>query len=84
MQCQQRRVPRQDSDQDSGERATRTYDDVLRFCETPRSLQEIVDFVGMKSRRWVRKKYLAPMLGSLPELTIPDKPNSKYQKYRRK
>lgn len=36
----------------------------------------------MKDKKWVRKKYIVPLLqdGQL-RMTIPDKPNSQYQKY---
>ncbi len=73
----------QDTPQDAGVGMEQGRAAVLRFCETPRSLQEIMDFLVLKDRKWVRAKYLIPLLQqALLELTIPDKPNSKYQKYR--
>ncbi len=55
---------------------------VLEFCRFPRSLNEIMAMLEMDSRKWVREKYVLPLLGTKLELTIPDKPNSRLQKYR--
>ena len=54
---------------------------ILRICENPRSLLEIAEYLGVKDRRTVRK-YLRPLLeqGRIA-MTIPDKPNSRFQKY---
>ena len=38
--------------------------------------------LGVKDARWVRKQYIAPILGTLLEMTIPEKPRSQHQKYR--
>lgn len=44
---------------------------------------EILAELGLKSRRRMRENYLAPALkAGLIEYTIPDKPNSRLQKYR--
>lgn len=38
--------------------------------------------LGVNDRRWVRKKYIAPFIGTKIQMTIPDKPNSQNQKYK--
>lgn len=37
--------------------------------------------LGVNDRRWVRKKYITPFIGTKLQMTIPDKPNSQNQKY---
>ena len=57
-------------------------DKILEFCITPRSITEISALLGVNDKKWVRKKYIAPLIGVKLELTIPDKPNSRKQQYR--
>lgn len=57
-------------------------DKVFEFCKTPKSVVEIADMLGVNDRRWVRKKYIAPFIGTRLQMTIPDKPNSQNQKYK--
>lgn len=55
---------------------------ILNFCKTPKSSEEILHFIGIKSRKYLREKILRPLLSSNKlNMTIPDKPNSKLQKY---
>ena len=54
---------------------------VFEFCKSPKSIVEIAEMLGVNDRRWVRKKYIAPYIGTKLQMTIPDKPNSKNQKY---
>lgn len=56
--------------------------EILEYCKTPRSIKEILEFCGAKSRTTFIKNHLAPLIseGKL-RMTIPDKPNSKKQKY---
>ena len=55
---------------------------ILKFCEKPKSRQEIQEYLGFKSRNNLIYRYIRPLLkkGKL-ELTIPDKPHSQNQKY---
>lgn len=47
------------------------------------SNQDILIAFGLKDRRRLREAYIAPALqAGLIEYTLPDKPNSRYQKYR--
>ena len=55
---------------------------VFEFCKSPKSIVEIADMLGVNDRRWVRKKYVAPFIGTRLQMTIPDKPNSQNQKYK--
>lgn len=54
---------------------------VFEFCKSPKSIAEIANMLGVNDRRWVRKKYIAPFIGTKLQMTIPDKPNSQNQKY---
>ncbi len=55
---------------------------LLAFCRTPRSRQEIADFLNIKTVFYAMKKYVQPLIndGRLG-MTIPDKPQSRSQKY---
>ena len=55
---------------------------LLAFCTTPRTLEEIMTFVGAKHRSYFRSHTLRPLLeqGRI-KLTIPDKPTSPKQRY---
>ena len=54
---------------------------ILEFCCEPKGIREIVEFLGYKEKKTVRK-YLNPLLeqGRIA-MTIPEKPNSRLQKY---
>jgi predicted HTH transcriptional regulator len=56
-------------------------DEILSFCMTVKSIWEIAEHLGYKDKRSVRK-YLNPLIeqGRIA-MTIPDKPNSRFQKY---
>ena len=64
-------------------------DDIIKetigFCDEPRTVKEIMEYLGLKSRDYFRRTVLMPLLesGDL-EMTIPDKPRSSKQKYVRK
>ena len=54
---------------------------IVNFCQIPRSIVEIAGYLGYRDKRTVRK-YLRPLLemGRISR-TVPDKPNSRNQKY---
>ena len=55
---------------------------ILEFCEEPKSVKEIMGYIGLKHRPTFMYDYLNPLLenGKL-RMTIPDKPKSRNQKY---
>lgn len=56
--------------------------DLLEYCSVPRSKQEMMSYLGLSDPKNFRSKYLRPLLLSEQiQMTIPDKPNSKLQKY---
>lgn len=59
-----------------------TAEKILTFCEQARTRREIAAFCGYKDIRYVSEKYLNPLLrtGEL-EMTLPQTPRSKNQKY---
>lgn len=51
------------------------------FCIEPKSLMEIAELLNLHDRYKMKKKYIDPLLGKYIKMTIPDKPNSRNQKY---
>ena len=61
-----------------------TLNDIIEFCSTPRSMTEIMEHIGLKHRYNVKHRYVDPLIDSgFLVMTIPDKPNSRSQKYKR-
>ena len=62
--------------------ASEASDDLVSFCKTPRTRQEIADHLGIQLSHYMAKRYIQPLVdaGKLM-LTIPDKPKSRNQKY---
>lgn len=56
-------------------------DKLLEYCMTPRSMAEIMEFLGYKERKSARR-FVSPLIeqGKI-EMTEPDKPNSSKQQY---
>lgn len=58
---------------------------VLEDSAQPLNREELQALLGLKDRKSFRERYLKPALdANLIEMTIPDKPNSRLQKYRLK
>ena len=66
-------------------RLTKEQQDIVNFCSVPRSAKEILDRKGLYNQSRARKKYIQPLveMGVL-EMTIPENPNDRNQKYRKK
>jgi ATP-dependent DNA helicase RecG len=58
-------------------------DKLLGYCQKEHSMNEIMVYMGYNSRTKFSRKYIRPLLDAgMLALTIPDKPNSRFQKYR--
>ena len=67
------------TDDSAGRRAKQN---LLDFCLVPRSKSEIAEFLGVKTLFHVMGKYVRPLLESGEmAMTMPEKPQSKNQKY---
>ncbi len=78
-----RELSEQDAEQDKGQDAEQVdTESLLRFCREPRTRQEMQAFCRMESRKKFCARILHPLLASgTLIMTIPDKINSKNQKY---
>ena len=57
---------------------------LIDFCSTPRSKREMMDYLGLTDSKNFRERYLVPLLSAGKiEMTIPDKTNSRNQKYKK-
>ena len=55
---------------------------ILEFCKEPHSKKEIMEYMEYKHTRNFTMLYLKPLLEKgLLQMTIPEKPNHKNQKY---
>lgn len=72
-------VSDQVSDQDTDQDVTKL---ILKFCEVERSKREICEHLNFTNLTYFTRTYLNPLLedGRL-SMTIPEKPNSRKQKY---
>ena len=55
---------------------------ILEYCKEPHGVSEIAEMLGIKDKKWVRRQYIAPLVGKSLEMTMPEKPHSRHQKYR--
>lgn len=55
---------------------------ILEYCKTPRSRDDIKKFLKLKTWNYIMKQWIQPLLkeGRL-QLTVPEKPRSKQQRY---
>lgn len=54
---------------------------ILVFCEIPKSVSEIAEYLGYKDKRSIRKRIYPLLEQGRIAMTVPDKPNSRLQKY---
>lgn len=67
------------------EQASEQYLQIITFCETPKSLSEIMTFYQYKSRGYFVDRVLQPLINQgLIERTFPNIPNHPNQKYKTK
>lgn len=58
------------------------FDELLKYCQIPRSTKEMMAFLELKHRESFRNNWLIPLLeAGLLTMTLPDKPSSPKQKY---
>ena len=70
------------TDGDKVTKSTEMMNEVISFCQQPRSLTEIMKHLKLKHRNNTKSRYVDPLIeGGFIEMTIPDKPNSRNQKY---
>lgn len=74
-------VDTQDARQDGEDK----YKALVEYCIEPKSKREMMRFLGLVNVNYFRKAYLAPLLetGRIV-MTIPDKPTSRNQRYKKK
>ena len=74
--------PNKITEQDKPNKKEEKIELILEFCKVPRSVKEIMEYIGLKHRPTFVYDYLNPLLdGQKIQMTIPDKPKSRNQKY---
>ena len=57
---------------------------IVDFCSIPRTAQQLMDFIGISNQSKNRKKDIANLVDAgILEMTIPNFPKDKKQKYRK-
>ncbi|SFN79902.1 ATP-binding protein [Proteiniclasticum ruminis] len=58
------------------------HQDILEYCRTPRTREELAKRFGFEAPSYFIKTYISPLIddGQI-KMTLPDKPKSKFQKY---
>jgi predicted HTH transcriptional regulator len=74
--------PNKITEQDKPNKKIAKINLILEYCKEPRSVKEIMECIGIKHRPTFIYDYLNPLLKEDKlQMTIPDKPKSKNQKY---
>ena len=64
---------------------TKSQKDIVNFCSVPRTAQEILDRLGLTNHSANRKRHIQTLVDmGVLEMTIPEKPNDRNQKYRKR
>ena len=75
-------TPKSSTSLDTSQDTSQTLEEkIMEYCREPRSAAEIAAYCGFKDVKYFRERYLNPLLGNRLQLTIPDKPTSRLQKY---
>ena len=62
---------------------TKSQKDIINFCSVPRTAQEILDRLGLSHHSANRRRHIMTLVKmGLLEMTIPNNPKDKNQKYR--
>lgn len=73
------RVIRSGSDQDTDQDVPKM---ILAYCSEARSKREICEHLGFSNLTYFTRTYLKPLIeNGMLKMTLPDKPNSKHQRY---
>jgi hypothetical protein len=68
----------------SGKDLDQRLAELIEFCGMLRSKCEMLDYLGLTDSKNFREGYLVPLLNAGKiEMTIPDKPSSRRQKYKK-
>jgi predicted ArsR family transcriptional regulator len=68
----------------SKSRLTKAQKDIVNFCSIPRSAKEIMERLGIINHSANKKRHIQPLVDmGVLEMTIPDNPNDRNQKYRK-
>lgn len=66
------------------QKLTKKQEDICNFCSVPRTSQEIMDRLGISNQSKNRQKHIGELLEmGVIEMTIPNNPKDKNQKYRK-
>lgn len=66
---------------EEGTKQKKSEEDILQFCLAPKGILEIADYLNLKEKKSARR-HIKPLLESgRLAMTLPDRPNSKNQKY---
>lgn len=76
----------EDNTQQATKQATQQVNDkidkLIDFCKTPKTRQEMQEYINIKDREYFRENILNPLIkNNMIMLTIPSKPRSPKQKY---
>lgn len=62
--------------------AAESLDPLLEFCKTPKTRQEIANFLGVSTISYMMRHYITPKLEQKElAMTLPEKPQSRLQRY---
>ena len=77
-------VTPQDTPQVTPQDLNQRLTELIELCGIPRSKREMLDYLGLTDSKNFRERYLVPLLNAGKiEMTIPDKPSSRRQKYKK-